>query len=257
VCGIAGVWNTDPSNPVDESLILPIADVLHHRGPDQWGYRVGCGSSALLLSTRLAIVDLANGRQPLTNEDGSVWVVLNGEIYDFARIARTLEQAGHRFRTRSDTEVIVHLYEEHGENFVEIRVANSRSRCSTSDRPALPGARPLRDQAAVLRRSAGRPRVRFRDQALFQHPQVRRTLNRRRVFQTLHGLLVPGETYFEGVRDLEPGHLLRVTRSASRSGGIGIYRSTPGSLRRLMSRRPSGSITASSARTGDCGFMVT
>src|SRR5436190_23635830 len=104
MCGIAGAWLSDPSGRIDESLIVPMATVLDPRGPDHWGYCLGRGSSALLVSTRLSIVDLSSGRQPLCNEDGTIWVILNGEIYDFARIARDLEARGHRFRTRSDTE---------------------------------------------------------------------------------------------------------------------------------------------------------
>src|SRR4030095_15712155 len=83
MCGIAGEIVFDPAGRVDETRILPVAAALHHRGPDEGGYHIGRGRSALLISTRLAIVDLHNGRQPLSNEDGSVWVVLNGEIYGF------------------------------------------------------------------------------------------------------------------------------------------------------------------------------
>ena len=95
-----------------------MASALRHRGPDQWGYHVGVCENALLINTRLSIVDLSNGKQPLCNENGSIWVVLNGELYGYAEIAAELTRRGHRFRTRSDTEVIVHLYEEHGEDFV-------------------------------------------------------------------------------------------------------------------------------------------
>lgn len=214
MCGIAGQWIVDSRGRVDQSRILPTSAVLHHRGPDEWGYHIGCAGSALLLSTRLSIVDLANGRQPLSNEDGSVWVVLNGEIYDFARIARALESRGHRFRTRSDTEVIVHLYEEHGEDFVDhlrgefaIALLDERQERLYLVRDRF-GIKPL-SYAEIPGGLVFGSEVK----AIFQHPAIPRRLNRRRVFQTLHGILVPGDTYFEGVQDVEPGFILRATRS--------------------------------------------
>jgi asparagine synthase (glutamine-hydrolysing) len=110
MCGIAGRVNL--SAPVDRSQLFAMSDVLAHRGPDDHGYhlrpRVGLGHR------RLSIVDLAGGRQPLANEDESVWVVFNGEIYNHLELRRELQSRGHRFRTHSDTEAIVHAYEEWG-----------------------------------------------------------------------------------------------------------------------------------------------
>lgn len=111
MCGIAGFLVRDrPSAP--ELLLRRMCDVIRHRGPDDAGYHVdrGCG----LGMRRLSIIDLETGQQPMANEDGSVWIVFNGEIYEFLRLREELEALGHRFRTRSDTEVILHLYEEHG-----------------------------------------------------------------------------------------------------------------------------------------------
>src|SRR5947209_13327158 len=118
MCGIAGEFLFDPNLRIDSSLIPPVVSAIRHRGPDEWGYYIGCAGTALLINTRLSIVDLSHGKQPLANEDGSVWAVLNGELYGFTKIAAELAERGHRFRTRSDTEVIVHLYEEYGEDFV-------------------------------------------------------------------------------------------------------------------------------------------
>src|SRR5690606_36176973 len=87
-----------------------------HRGPDDDGVR-DCGDVVIGMR-KLSIIDLEGGHQPIGNEDGSVWVVMNGEIYNFRELRRSLEAQGHRFATRSDTEVLVHLYEEHGEDFV-------------------------------------------------------------------------------------------------------------------------------------------
>src|SRR4051794_9851782 len=119
MCGIAGEYLLGSSGAVDPENIGPMLSVLGHRGPDDWGYYMDERRRAMLLHRRLSIVDLAGGHQPLSNEDGSIWTVFNGEIYDFDRQARRLERAGHRLATRCDTEVIVHLYEEYGGDFVE------------------------------------------------------------------------------------------------------------------------------------------
>jgi asparagine synthase (glutamine-hydrolysing) len=92
-------------------------EVMRHRGPDDSGIRASPG--AILGQRRLSIIDLCGGRQPIANEDGTLWVVCNGEIYNHQRLRKALEEKGHRFSTRSDTEVIVHLYEEYGERCVE------------------------------------------------------------------------------------------------------------------------------------------
>ena len=119
MCGIAGQIAIAPGASVDPSIVPRTAALLAHRGPDGWGYTIDPARQVLLLNTRLAIVDTAGGRQPIANEDGQIWVTLNGECYGFEAQRRWLESRGHRFRTRTDTEVLVHLYEELGESFVD------------------------------------------------------------------------------------------------------------------------------------------
>jgi asparagine synthase (glutamine-hydrolysing) len=116
VCGIAGIvrWN---EQPVLEHEIRSMCDLMVHRGPDEDGVYV---SGAVGLGMRrLSIIGLGNGSQPIANEDRSVWVVFNGEIYNYASLRRDLEQQGHVFRTDSDTECLVHLYEDHGARLVD------------------------------------------------------------------------------------------------------------------------------------------
>jgi asparagine synthase (glutamine-hydrolysing) len=117
MCGIVGIVGLNPLEAVDEARVKLMRDVLRHRGPDGEGLwvegHVGLGFR------RLAIVDLAGGAQPMPNEDESVWVVFNGEIYNHAKLRPWLEARGHRYRSRSDTETIVHLYEEEGERCVD------------------------------------------------------------------------------------------------------------------------------------------
>ncbi len=117
MCGICGVLELNEDRPVSESLVRRMARVARHRGPDDEGYyfgpRIGLGH------TRLSIIDLSGGHQPLENEDGTVRIVFNGEIYNYSQLADLLRRAGHSFRSRSDTETIVHAYEEYGTACVE------------------------------------------------------------------------------------------------------------------------------------------
>jgi asparagine synthase (glutamine-hydrolysing) len=113
MCGIVG--RVSPA-PVTEREIRCMCDAIRHRGPDDWGVFTEGGTG--LGARRLSIIDIAGGHQPLTNEDGSVVVVMNGEIYNYPELRPELEAAGHRFRTRTDTEVLVHLYEQYGEGML-------------------------------------------------------------------------------------------------------------------------------------------
>ena len=112
MCGICGVVLRDRNAVVSPEVIERMSDSIVHRGPDDSGQylngRVGFGFR------RLSIIDLAGGHQPMANEDETIWIVFNGEIYNHAEHRQLLMSRGHRFRTRADTEAIVHLYEEHG-----------------------------------------------------------------------------------------------------------------------------------------------
>ena len=115
MCGICGVVSA--SGSVDPERVARMSQTLIHRGPDSAG-EVGDGTAALA-ARRLSIIDLETGDQPIANEDGTLHVVQNGEIYNYRELRRELERAGHVFRTHGDTEVLLHLYEEHGEGFAE------------------------------------------------------------------------------------------------------------------------------------------
>jgi asparagine synthase (glutamine-hydrolysing) len=116
MCGIAGFVNFDCHRRADDPSLARMVSSLSHRGPDGFGYydEPGVGFA----HARLSIIDLAGGRQPLANEDRTVWVTFNGEIFNYVELRDELEQAGHVFNTRSDTEVLVHAYEEFGLDFV-------------------------------------------------------------------------------------------------------------------------------------------
>src|SRR3989454_520247 len=116
MCGIAGLVGADGLHPDDRARAIRMREVIRHRGPDEaglWG-----DDRALLAHRRLSIVDLNSGQQPLANEDRTIWIAFNGEIYNHAEIRRDLEAHGHAYRTRSDTETIVHAYEQWGDECV-------------------------------------------------------------------------------------------------------------------------------------------
>src|SRR6266699_1204323 len=114
MCGIAGfVGGETRSAPEAHAVIQQMCDVIEHRGPDDEGFYVE--ADVALGMRRLSIIDLATGRQPISNEDGTIWIVFNGEIYNHQELRELLIKRGHSFRTLSDTEVIVHLYEDEGE----------------------------------------------------------------------------------------------------------------------------------------------
>ncbi|HSH76599.1 MAG TPA: hypothetical protein VLA09_12995, partial [Longimicrobiales bacterium] len=116
MCGIAGITLASEGAPPKEREIRAMLPALRHRGPDGTG--VHRDDRCALGHTRLSIIDVAGGAQPLSNEDGSIWVSFNGEIFNYVELRQELLGAGHRFRTQSDTEVIVHGYEEWGDHFV-------------------------------------------------------------------------------------------------------------------------------------------
>jgi asparagine synthase (glutamine-hydrolysing) len=120
MCGIVGIFEQQRRDIVTAELVHKMNETIVHRGPDDEGIYTGPGIG--LGFRRLSIIDLQGGHQPISNEDGTIWVMLNGEIYNYRDLRRDLEQRGHRFATRSDTESIVHLYEEFGEDcFAKLR----------------------------------------------------------------------------------------------------------------------------------------
>lgn len=112
MCGIVGTLNLTSQRPIEELTLRQMLAMIRHRGPDQFGiYRdqhVGLGNA------RLSILDFTTGQQPITNEDGTLWIVYNGEVFNYVELRPELEARGHRFETHTDTEVILHLYEDYG-----------------------------------------------------------------------------------------------------------------------------------------------
>ena len=212
MCGIVGIVKVDPRETPEEARLKRMRDVLRHRGPDGEGLwiegPVGLGHR------RLSIVDVAGGQQPMSNEDGQVWITYNGEIYNHAALRPGLEAKGHRYQTRSDTETILHLYEEEGDACVERlqgmfafalwdrkgdRLLLARDRLgikplyyAVNDRELLFAS----EIKAILAVTTGRP-----------------ALNPAAVPEFLATRYLAGdETFFQGIRKLPPGHVFTWSR---------------------------------------------
>jgi asparagine synthase (glutamine-hydrolysing) len=208
MCGICGLAAGGAGGP-DPDALAAMSATLIHRGPDDDGQVIA--GPVGLAARRLSIIDLAGGHQPIASEDGRVHVVQNGEIYNHAELRAELESAGHSFRTRCDTEVIVHLFEEHGDGFAErlrgmfaIALWDGRSGRLVLARDRF-GIKPLfyREDAEGGMAFASELK------ALMALPDFDRGLDLRAVESLLAFNSIPGPlTIFEDVHKLQPGHLL-------------------------------------------------
>ena len=218
MCAIAGELVLRHPARVRLEAIAPMIGALRHRGPDQWGYWTSADRSAVLLNARLAIVDQDHGRQPLANEDETIWVTFNGELYGFERLADDLARRGHRFRTRSDTEVIVHLYEEYGERLTDhlrgefaFALHDARRRVTYLVRDRF-GIKPL------FYLTAGDSLIFASEmKGLFAHPAVTPRVDRDQIFHMLGAVFLPGRSLFTDVHQVEPGSFLRIRNGAIQS----------------------------------------
>src|SRR5262245_39848665 len=208
MCGIAGLFAAERLHPDERARLTAMRDVLAHRGPDDAG--IFMDDRAGLAHRRLSIVDLAAGHQPLANEDESIWIVFNGEIYNHAAIRPTLEAHGHRYRTKSDTETIVHAYEQWGDACVErlrgmfaFAIWDTRRRRLLLARDRM-GIKPLYWTITKNRLLFG-----SEIKAILQSGLVEPRPNDRGIPELLSTRYLSGaETLFKGIHRLMPGHVL-------------------------------------------------
>ena len=209
MCGVAGF--VDPQGT--EEQLLAMCGALAHRGPDDADARMWTDHGVGFGHRRLSIIDLSPaGRNPLANEDGTVWVVHNGEIYNYRELRAELEKAGHRFSSSSDTEVIVHAYEEWGEDHVR-RLRGMFAYAIYDRRAAAPKVLLVRDRLGIkpMYYATSDERLAFASELKGLGPVgwIDRTIDATSVADFLTWLCVPApKTIFAGVRKLEPGELL-------------------------------------------------
>ena len=208
MCGIVGIVQRDPSHRADQALLQCMCAILRHRGPDDQGLflqgPVGLGSR------RLSIIDLTTGHQPIFNESGHVAVVLNGEIYNFQELRPGLEAKGHRFTTQTDTEVVVHLYEECGVEAVQRLRGMFALALWDGDRQRLLLARD-RVGKKPLFYACLPDRLLFASEikAILQDPEVPTAIDVQAVDAYLAFQFIPHPlTIYQAIRKLPPAHLL-------------------------------------------------
>jgi asparagine synthase (glutamine-hydrolysing) len=232
VCGICGVFHFDRGEKIERSLLEAMNRQIVHRGPDDAGFYLS--ENVGLAMRRLSIIDLQTGHQPVSNEDETIWIVYNGEIYNHAELRTSLEARGHRYRSKSDTETIVHLYEEYGRDCVQhlrgmfaFVLWDQRRRKLFAARDRI-GIKPF-----YYFRKAGMFLFASEIKSLLAHPAARAQLNQAGIPEYLaFGYLSGEDTLFEGVHKLLPGHTLELDETGAlriesywdlpSPGGIGV-----------------------------------
>jgi asparagine synthase (glutamine-hydrolysing) len=226
VCGICGVFEYASPERVDRELLERMNRTLLHRGPAEEGIFVG--PQVGLAMRRLRIIDLAGGSQPISNEDETVWIVFNGEIYNYRELRRDLVRRGHRFRTNSDTEVIVHAYEEFGEKCVDhldgmFAFAIYDGRTDAHE----PSTLDVRPRLFLARDPFGKKPLYYADlgdaflfgseiKPILEDPRVSKEIDFEALHHYLSLLVVPAPwSIFQAIRKLPPGHVMNVD-----SGGV-------------------------------------
>jgi len=216
MCGIAGIFNRDANQAPDAQTLVNMAAIMHHRGPDGFGYQILDNTGVGFSHVRLSIIDLNEdrARQPFVSDSGELLLAHNGEFYDFKRIRADLTAQGARFRSKSDSEIVLHLFAREGldETLTHLRGEfafglydrNEDAMYLVRDRF---GIKPL----YYTETSDG---VVFGSElkVLFAHPAVKREFSSEGLYHQLIQVMVPGTTAFAGVKQVAPGHVVKVTR---------------------------------------------
>ncbi len=207
MCGITGIVRSDGA-PIDRELLARMNEAIHHRGPDEDGFYLNDGVG--LAMRRLAIIDLKTGQQPIPNSDRSAWIVFNGEIYNYRELRKQLEGLGHHFETDSDTEAIVHAYDQYGTDcpkylrgMFALAIWDTRSRSLFLARDRV-GKKPL-----LYAQVDGQLIFGSEFSALLEHPAISREVDYEAIHHYLSFICVPAPlTAYRAIRKLEPGHWL-------------------------------------------------
>lgn len=210
MCGIVGILNLREPQPIPEEILSQMLGMIRYRGPDEFGiYR---DDWANLGNARLSIIDLSGGQQPIGNEDGTLWIVFNGEIFNYVELRPELEARGHRFKTQCDTEVVLHLYEEYGPDCLNylngqfaIAIWDSQERSLFLARDRL-GVRPL-----FYTVSDGQLVFGSEIKTLLAHPNVRAEIDSGSLAQVFaFWSVLPPNTIFKNIHSLPPANYILV-----------------------------------------------
>ncbi|MCD6565048.1 MAG: asparagine synthase (glutamine-hydrolyzing) [Bacteroidales bacterium] len=208
MCGIAGIFNYKDDKIVSESILKKMCSVINHRGPDEggvWIHRnVGIGMR------RLKIIDLVSGSQPMHNEDKTIWIVYNGEVYNFKELKADLEKKGHLFTTNSDTETIIHLYEEYGEECVNyLRGMFAFAIYDLNDEVLFLARDRLGIKPLFYMESKNSFLFGSEIKCLFEHPDMEYSIYHPALITYFaYGYVPDPDTIIEDVKKLPPGHIL-------------------------------------------------
>ncbi len=215
MCGITGKYNYKNKQPVNKNLAQLMVNSITHRGPDDEGFYFNENENAFLGHRRLSIIDLSLGHQPISNEDGSIWIVYNGEIYNFPELRKQLLSLGHKFKTNSDTEVIIHAYEEWGkDSFAKLNGMYAfalwdEKNCELIITRDPFGIKPLyyfNNGSTFLFGSEIKP--------ILINPEVKREVNISALYNFLTFTYVPSpNTVFNNIFKLNPGHYISIVNN--------------------------------------------
>ena len=224
MCGIAGYMHAEPAEAVDPQILANMAAIQHHRGPDGFGVKTMSDRGIGFAHARLSIIDLneQRARQPFLSANGELMLTQNGELYDYKRIRADLTTRGARFHSKSDSELVLHLYERYG---LDETLKNCRGEFAFAlydkkkDRLML-----VRDRFGIkpLYWTEQKGTVVFGSElkVLFAHPNVPRKFSAEGVYHQLMQTMVPGTTAFEGIHQVKPGHVVIIERNGQ--GGFDI-----------------------------------
>lgn len=216
MCGIAGIFNQRATQQPDAQTLVNMAAIMHHRGPDGFGYQVLDNTGVGFSHARLSIIDLneARARQPFLSDDEQLLLAHNGEFYDFKRIRADLTAQGARFRSKSDSEIVMHLYQRGGlaETLPHLRGEFAFALYDKAE-----------DSLYLVRDRFGIKPLYYTETAdgvvfgselkvIFAHPSVRREFSSEGLYHQLIQVMVPGSTAFAGIHQVPPGHVVKVTR---------------------------------------------
>lgn len=216
MCGIYGILDLKGDSRPEERLLTKMGNVIHHRGPDDYGHF--CDRQIALGMRRLSIIDIEGGHQPIANEDNTVWVVCNGEIYNFKELRAELETRGHLFRCRSDTEILVHLYEEEGvELFKRLRGMFAIALWDAKRSRLVLARDRLGKKPLYICREPGRFLFASELKSILEVCGISRKLSVQALREYLALGYVPAPwTLLEGIEKLLPGHFMIIEKGSER-----------------------------------------